>query len=42
MELDIGVKKYKLEYMEWIDQFLQQSTEKYIQYNMINYNKTYI
>ena len=43
MEWEIGVKRYKLEYMQWIDKFLLQSTEKYIQYPMLNYNeKKYI
>ena len=32
-------RRYKLEYMDWIDKFPLQSTEKYIQYPMINHNE---
>ena len=43
MEQVTAGKRYKLEYMDWIDKFLLQSTEKYIQYPMINHNgKKYI
>ena len=38
MDKEIGARRYKLEYMEWIDKFLLESTEKYFQYPMINYN----
>ena len=38
MEQEIGVKRYKLKYMEWMDKFLLQSTEIYIQYPNINHN----
>ena len=43
MEYEIGVKRYKLEYTEWIDKFLLSRTGNYIQYPMINHDgKEYI
>ena len=39
MEREIGVSRYKLLYVEWINnKVLLYSTENYIQYPMINHN----
>ena len=39
MEWEVGVSRYKLLYIEWINnKVLLYSTENYIQYPMINHN----
>ena len=40
MEWEVGVSRYKLLYIEWINsKVLLYSTENYIQYLMINHNR---
>ena len=38
MEWEAGVSRCKLLYIEWINNKVLYSTEKYIQYPMINHN----
>ena len=39
MERDVGISRYKFLYVEWLkNKVLLYSTEKYMQYPMINHN----
>ena len=38
MEWEVGVKRRKVLYINWINKILLYSTENYIQYPMINHN----
>ena len=39
LEWEIGVSRYKLLYIEWINKVLPYNTREYIQYPMISHNK---
>ena len=38
MQWEVGVKRCKVSYINWINKILLYSTENYIQYPMINHN----
>ena len=38
VDWEVGVSRYKLLYIEWINNKVLYSTENYIQYSMINHN----